>query len=193
MDRQPSLALAEPRFSATDRAKWAFGCSEAHRRASRAATNCDPWRAQAGVATIESAITIGALVIAFIGVMEILGAGFESDRMDRAAQVAARVLALDKTILTDRTMREQRACEAIRDELQLDPAFDCWTAWPESKIQPEVNPSELPATLDLTKDPATFSGEMVLVRIGWSRAPLSFEHLPGSVPMVAMGLARAEP
>ena len=149
--------------------------------------------------TIESVLAIGAFVIAFAGVMEIVGATFQTDHMDRAAQAAARVLALDKTILADATKREERACEAIRNELQKDSTFVCWAKpgiqgeWSKYAIQPNVNPSELPATLALTDNPATFSGEMVLVRIGWSRDLLSFEPASTPLEMVAMGLARAEP
>ena len=150
--------------------------------------------------TIESVLAIGAFVIAIAGVMEIMGAAFESDQMDRAAQAAARVLALDKTILNDQTEMEERACEAIRAELDLDSGIDCWMdLWPEYRIQPNVNPSELPATLALDQDPSGSSGEMVLVRIEWSRDLLSFEqssnpgNSTGPISMVAMGLARAEP
>ena len=144
--------------------------------------------------TLESVLAIGALVIAIAGVMGIMGAAFESDRMDRAAQAAARVLALDKTILNDLDKMETRACEAIRAELDKDPDFDCWAEWPEYRIQPNVDPSELPVTLALRDDPTGSSGEMVLVRIGWSRDLLSFEQSSDShVSMVAMGLARAEP
>ena len=144
--------------------------------------------------TIESVLAIGAFVIALAGVMEIVGATFETDRMGRAAQAAARVLALDKTILNDLDKMKARACEAIRAEFDKDPAFDCWAQWPDYKIQPNVDPSELPATLALGDDPTGSSGEMVLVRIGWSRDLLSFEQSSdSSVSMVAMGLARAEP
>lgn len=146
--------------------------------------------------TIESVLAIGAFVIAFAGLMEIVGATFQTDQMDRAAQAAARALALDSTILNDDARRKARACQAIIDELGKESTFDCWATWPNSKIQPNVNPSELPATLALDQDPSGTSGEMVFVRIGWSRALLSFEQssTPGStVSMVAMGLARAEP
>lgn len=144
--------------------------------------------------TIESVLAIGAFVIAFAGVMEIVGATFQTDHMDRAAQAAARVLALDKTILNDQDEMKTRACEAIRNELDLDSGIDCWVdLWPKYRIQPNVDPSDLPTTLDLNLDPTGYSGEMVLVRIGWKRPLLSFEPSSTSVSMVAMGLARAEP
>lgn len=194
MPRQQASVPTEPRPSSIDRAKRHFACSETHRRVSRGAAHRGPWRAQAGAATIESVLAIGAFVIAFAGVMEIVGATFETDRMGRAAQAAARVLALDKTIHGDQDKMKERACEAIRRELQKDATFDCWTTWTRYGIQPNVDPSELPATLDLALDPTGYSGEMVLVRIGWSRDLLSFEQSSdSSVSMVAMGLARAEP
>ncbi|MCY4453798.1 MAG: hypothetical protein OXC01_17795 [Immundisolibacterales bacterium] len=143
--------------------------------------------------TTESVLAIGTFVIAFAGLMEIVGVTFQTDQMDRAAQAAARALALDSSILHDDAKRKERACDAIIDELDKDPAFDCWDKWPDSKIQPNVNPSELPATLALNQDPAGSSGEMVFVRIGWSRDLMSFEQSSTSVSMVAMGLARAEP
>ena len=145
--------------------------------------------------TTESVLAIGTFVIAFAGLMEIVGATFQTDQMDRAAQAAARALALDSSILHDGAKLKERACDAIIDELDKDPAFDCWGTW-KHKIQPNVNPSELPATLALDQDPAGFSGEMVFVRIGWSRALMSFEQSStpdDPVSMVAMGLARAEP
>ena len=68
------------------------------------------------------------------------------------------------------------ACEAIRDELGLDPGFKCEDEWPEFAIDKDVKPDELP---DALQDPVKGNtGDMVLVRIP-----------SGS----AMGLARAEP
>ena len=64
-----------------------------------------------------------------------------------------------------------------------------------------IDPTTLPATLDASVTGAQGTGDMVLVRIGWSRRFWSFGGLvpdaraadvTGTVTMVAMGLARCE-
>ena len=131
------------------------------------------------------------LVVGFGGLMEIVQASYTDDRMGRAARAAARALALDPSA---------NACAAIRREFHLADDFDCgaWTL----NVDRGVSPSALPATLDAAV--TTGTGDMVLVRIGWSRDVWSFDEAlqdanadddaadAGTVPMLAIGLARCE-
>ena len=148
------------------------------------------------------------LVVGFAGLMEIVHASFTDDRMGRAARAAARALALDPSAARALALDPSAACAPIRRELRLADDFDCDTAW-TLKVDLGVSPGALPATLDAGVTPGT--GDMVLVRIGWSRGMWSFggsakdahtddgledadDDAPGAgtVPMVAIGLARCE-
>ena len=112
--------------------------------------------------------------------MEVVGTTYDSDRWERGAQAAARAIALNRHDPDPKG----KACEAIRDELQLDSSFDCLTEWPDFTVDKDVRPDELPDALLETdgtiKSVKGNTGDMVLVRIP-----------TGST--VAMGLARAEP
>ena len=146
---------------------------------------------RAGVA-VESAVAIMVLVVGFAGLMEIVHASYTGDRMGRAARAAARALALDP--LAD-------ACAAIQREFHLVGDFGCGRAW---KLYPKlgVAPSALPATPDAAVTEGT--GDMVVVRIRWDRDFWSFDGASqdanadedpanaGTMPMVAIGLARCE-
>ena len=151
---------------------------------------------QSGTTTIEAALCLGVVVIAFVGLMEIVGAAFESDRMERAAQAAARAIALDPRNPDPGGV----GCAAIRGELRLPASFDCRAEWPDLAIDLDVQPDELPATglMDsggaLTRVTSN-TGDLVLVRIPWVRNPFSFEGADRIEPvtLVAMGLARNEP
>ena len=138
---------------------------------------------------IESAAAITVLVLGFGGLMEIVQASYTDDRMGRAARAAARALALDPSADT---------CASIRREIGLADDFDCGAAW-TLKVDLGVDPASLPATLE--EEAGAVSGDMVLVRIGWSRDRWSFEAPvqdenpdddAGAVPMAAFGLARCE-
>ena len=150
-------------------------------------------RGQTGAVSIEVAISIGAVVIGFAGLMEIFGATYDSDEMERAAQAAARAVALDRHAPDTDAV----ACAAVRRELQLDSAFDCATAAWKLKVDKDIKPSELPAELlnssgDFTTI-APGTGDLVLIRLSWQRDLFSFEDASNSTSLVAMGLARAEP
>ena len=120
--------------------------------------------------------------------MEIVNTVHASDRMGRAARAAARALAIDP---------QADACAAIRRELHLATEFDCATTW-ELTVDHGLSPQALPATLDAGAQTGT--GDLVLVRIGWSHDLLSFggsrtdegESEADAVAKVAMGLARCE-
>ena len=137
--------------------------------------------------------------------MEIVRASYAEDRMGRAARAAARALALDPTA---------DACAAIRGELRLAGDFACSTQSGNAqssgvsvRVDRGVNPTTLPATLDA--DATTGTGDMVLIRIGWSREPRTFAGLlraanaadtsvdtgqdaTRTVSTTAVGLARCE-
>ena len=153
-----------------------------------------------GGTTIETAVAIAIAVATFAVLMEIVSTAFESDRMGRAARAAAQATALDPNA---------DACAAIRRELRLADGFDC-AAW-EITVHQGVLPSNLADALRSgSPDP---SGDMVLVRIDWSRAVRSLANFvpaanavedtggddpdessrPGLVSGIAIGLARSEP
>lgn len=159
---------------------------------------------------IEAAVAVTVLFLGFGALMEVVRASYADDRMDRAARAAARALALDPTA---------DACAAIRGELRLSGDFACSTQSSSAQSNPEsdhgvsvrvdrgVNPTTLPATLDA--DATTGTGDMVLIRVGWSREPWTFagllraanaadasvdtgEDATRTVSTVAVGLARCE-
>ena len=142
---------------------------------------------QTGVTTLEAAASILVVLLAFGGMMEIVGASFRSDRMERAAHAAARAVALDQRD------PDATACAAINRELDIDPDFDCTdrSRFPvEFKVDLGVAPDHLPEELlDSNGNPTSVTadtGDLVLVRVHWAGKP-------GPVTRVAMGLARAEP
>ena len=156
-------------------------------------------------AAIEAAIALTVLVLGFGALMEIVRASYAEDRMGRAARAAARALALDPAA---------DACAAIRGELRLAGDFACSTQSGSTqssgvsvRVDRGVNPTTLPATLDA--DATAGTGDMVLIRIGWSREPWTFGGLlraanaadtsadagqdaTRTVSMTAVGLARCE-
>ena len=148
-------------------------------------------RGEHGAAALETAVAVVVLVVGLGALMEIVRAAYTEDRMGRAARAAARALALNPAA---------DACVPIRRELRLAGDFDCAAAW-TLRVDLGVDPGSLPATPDA--DAAAGSGDMVLVRVGWSRVRFSFGGLnqavdpddeadTGTVPMVAVGLARCE-
>ena len=155
--------------------------------------------AQRGGTTIESALALVVLVVALAGLMEIVNTAFATDRMNRAARAAARALALDASA---------DWCAAIRRELRLDEAFDCDDAWTVA-VDHGVAPGALPRPL--TAAVGGEAGELVLVRIEWTRRPWTFRDLvpatqaapadpddeaspnPPLTTRAAVGLARSEP
>ncbi len=161
----------------------------------RAAASREPWLGQRASATIETALAVGFLVIGLAGLVEIVNASYATDRMARAAHAAARAVSLDKNA---------DPCSAIRRELHLDEDFDCDAEWVIT-VDRGLRPTTLPATLDASAPEGT--GDMVLVRIAWTRDLYSFERTtvedeteedeppedPGLMALVAFGLARCEP
>ena len=159
-------------------------------------------RGERGATTIETAISIAILVVGLAGLMEIVDASYTADRMARAARAAARALALNENA---------DACAAIRREFHLADEFDCGAKWTIT-VDQGVSPTSLPATLDAGATAGT--GDMVLVRITWTRDLWSFIDAvpeanaveddteidddeatpnPGLMTLVAIGLARSEP
>ena len=147
------------------------------------------WPGEDGGSALETAVAIALAVAALAGLMEIVNGAFESDRMHRAARAAAQATALDPNA---------DACAAIRGELRLADEFDC-TAWTIT-VHKGVLPSTLAGVLGGAAHAGT--GDMVLVRVDWSRAAWPFANLlpaanaaahPGSGSRVAIGFARSEP
>ena len=159
-------------------------------------------RGESGATTIETAIAIAILVVGLAGLFEIVEASYTTDRMARAARAAARAVALNENA---------DACAAIRREFHLADEFNCGAKWTIT-VDQGVSPTALPATLDAGATAGT--GEMVLVRITWTRDLWSFIDAapeanavegdpesdddeaapnPGLMTLVAIGLARSEP
>lgn len=156
-------------------------------------------RGQRGAAPTGAALAIAIVVGAFGGLMEIIQSSYDADRMGRAARAVARAVAFDANAAP---------CPAIRRELHLAPDFDCASAW-TIVVDHGVGPEALPATLGAPVRAGT--GELVLVRIFWTRPLWSFIDLVpeanaaggddddgasperGPLTRVAIGLARCEP
>lgn len=154
------------------------------------------WSKEHGGAALETALALSLAVAAFAGLMEIVNIAFESDRMNRAARAAAQATALDPNA---------DACAAIRHELRLASDFDC-AAWTIT-VRRGVLPSNLSNALGSASVGGT--GDMVLVRIDWSRSVWPLANIvpaanaadaaadaspsPRLVSRIAIGLARSEP
>lgn len=163
------------------------------RTIARRDAGCGFWSGRSGAVTVETVLAIVVFVVGFAGLVEVVGAAFQTDRMGRAAHAAARALALNPTA----TPKKDFACAAIRRELALAPGFDseCVAKWTMT-IDPDVGPTGLPPSLDAAA--VAGSGDMVLVRIGWKRGTLSLASPttpgnPSAGSLVAFGLARLEP
>ena len=163
--------------------------------------------AERGGVAVESAIALSVVVVALAAVVAIVNTAYESDRMARAARAVARAAAVEATLDGG-----TGACAAIRGELHLADDFDC-VGWQISVVR-GVLPSELPGVLASTASSGT--GDMVLVRITWTRDVWSIPEIvdpanaaddppdsdpdddrsdadPGFMRLVAIGLARGEP
>ena len=149
-------------------------------------------RGERGAVTLESALAIVALLGAFAIAMEIVHTCWAADRMGRAARAAARSLALD--VHAD-------PCAAVRRELAWSDDASCDRGM-TIVVDPAVGPEGLPAELDGEAGAGT--GDLVLVRIAWTRRLLPFGRDasdpegdddwrldPGS--RVSFGVARREP
>ena len=149
-------------------------------------------RGERGAVTLESALAIVALLGAFAIAMEIVHTCWAADRMGRAARAAARSLALD--VHAD-------PCAAVRRELAWSDDASCDRGM-TIVVDPAVGPEGLPAELDGEAGAGT--GDLVLVRIAWTRRLLPFGRDasdpegdddrpldPGS--RVSFGIARCEP
>ena len=123
-------------------------------------------------AAVPTAVTVSLLIAAFVGLMEIVHSAYSADRMARAARAAARAVALLPDRAASASTLEAIACAAIRRELALDAGFHCGTTWTLS-VKGNIAPQTL---LDAQ---AGGSGDLVVVRIGWDRAPWQLGRLLG--------------
>ena len=149
-------------------------------------------RDRRGSVAVETAISVSVLVMAFAGIMQIVHSAYVSDRMDRAARAATRAIALAPEI-TGATLLE-RACDAIRRELDLEDSFDCKTKLTVT-VETGVASTGLAKGPDSEQDANT--GELVVVRISWSGGPWNPGELVADDDATsrhgAIGIARAEP
>ena len=123
-------------------------------------------------AAVPTAITVSLLIVAFVGLMEIVHSAYAAERMARAARAAARAVALLPDRAASANTLQSVACAAIRSELALDAGFNCGTTWTLS-VKGNIAPRTL---LDAQ---ASGSGDLVVVRIGWDRTPLQLGRLLG--------------
>ena len=135
-------------------------------------------------------MAIAVLVVLFGGLMAIVHAAYTDDRMGRAARAAARAVALETETSASQAALVGIACEAIRQELDLNADFDCATAWTVA-ITTGLAPSALATGVNSGGE----AGDMVLVELGWSQLPWgrAAEFLGGSGAGKATGVARREP
>lgn len=150
------------------------------------------WRGRRGSIAVETALSISLLVVAFAGITGIVHSVYVEDRMDRASRAAARAIALAPE--AGESALANRACQAIRRELGLGERFDCAT-----RLAVRIDRNLAPAGLlqDGGSEPAGETGELVVVRIGWSAGPWNPGELVADddedTRPVAIGVARLEP
>ena len=147
-------------------------------------------RVERGGVAVESAMAIAVLVVLFGGLMAIVHAAYTDDRMGRAARAAARAVALETDTSASQAALAGIACEAIRQELDLEADFDCAATWTVT-ITTGLTPTALATGVNSDGE----SGDMVLVEVGWSQLPWAHaaEFLGGSGAGMATGVARREP
>lgn len=150
------------------------------------------WRGRRGSLAVETALSVSLLVIAFAGIMEIVHSVYIEDRMDRASRAAARAIALAPE--AGESVLAIRACQAIRRELGLGDRFDCAT---RLAVRIDRNLAAASLLQDGNTEPAGETGELVVVRIGWSAGPWNPGQLAADddedARPVAVGVARLEP
>ena len=148
------------------------------------------FRVERGGVAVESAVAIAVLVVLFGGLMAIVHAAYTDDRMGRAARVAARAVALETDTSLSQAALVLIACNAIRQELDLQPDFNCATTWTVT-ITTGLTPTALATGVNSDGE----TGDMVLVELGWSQLPWAraAELLEGSGAGTAIGVARREP
>ena len=150
------------------------------------------WRGRRGSLAVETALSVSLLVIAFAGIMEIVHSVLVEDRMGRASRAAARAIALVPE--AGESALANRACAAIRRELDLGDSFDC-----AAKLAVTVDRKLAPAGLlqDGDSEETGETGEMVVVRIGWSAGAWNPGELVADddedARPVATAVARLEP
>ena len=137
-----------------------------------------------GAVAVETAVSIVILVIACGGLMAVAHAAYTDDRIARAARAAARTVAFMTEASPTQATLASVACGAIKRELQLADDFDCAT-----KLTMTVATDLVPAGLATGTNPEGESGDMVLVKIGWS----STSSVLGDSSGNAVGVARREP
>ena len=129
-----------------------------------------------GAAAIETALSVGVLVIAFAGIMQAVTTVFVDDQTGRAARAAARMLALDP---------DADPWRPVWHELHPGTTHSCTTDWTATDLGTcggwklavvrDVSPAALAAALDPgTTVPAGAgdAGDLVLVGLSAPPAPV---------------------
>lgn len=148
------------------------------------------FRVERGGVAVESAMAIAVLIVVFGGLMAIVHAAYTDDRMGRAARAAARAVALETDTSAGQAALVGIACEAIRQELDLEADFDCAATWTVI-----ITTGLAPTALATGVNSGGETGDMVLVELGWGQLPWAraAEFLGGSGAGMATGVARREP
>ncbi len=134
-------------------------------------------RERRAASALSSAAAIGVLVIGLAATIEIVRSAWSTDRMARAARTAARAVALMPDAAANAAALEAVACQAIRRELRLTDGEGCDEAWTISVDIYESPSAMLAGTVRSGPDavPGGENGDMVVVRIAWSRTnPLAW-------------------
>ena len=135
-------------------------------------------------------MAIAVLVVVFGGLMAIVHSAYTDDRMGRAARAAARAVALETDTSAGQAALVGIACEAIRQEFDLEADFDCAATWTVT-----ITTGLAPTALATGVNSGGETGDMVLVELGWSQLPWAraAEFLGGSGAGMTTGVARREP
>ena len=121
-------------------------------------TSMSFWHDQRGVVALETALALAMVVFTFAGLAAIMGNIFETDRMERAARAAARVLSVDPG--ADACAVAHRELGQTRPAATADRPCGDWKVIVSTGVAPDALASVL-------KDGTVVAGEdeMVLVRV----------------------------
>ena len=135
-------------------------------------------RCERASVALESAIALSVLVVAFSGLMNIVGDVYSDDRTGRGARAVARAIALNPSADPWAALKregELDASAACTEWSAADNTCDGWTLRIDHGVAPADLPDDLAASV-----PTSDGGELVLVRL----------ERDGSL---SLGIARREP
>ena len=135
-------------------------------------------RGERGSVALESAIALSVLVVAFSGLMNIVGDVYSDDRTGRGARAVARAMALNPSTDPWAALKREGGLSANATCAEWKPAANTCGGW-TLKIDRGVAPAGLPKDLAASVSSSS-EGELVLVRLERGGA-------------LTFGLARSEP